>query len=89
MVFEEALYINGSQRKMLSIEDVTQLATNSLDLYNEIKNNLFCPECEKPHLTYNSCTTKSNYFSTRNLESHADTCSFKCKRATNHQLELL
>ena len=38
MVFEEALYINGSQRKMLSIEDVTQLATNSLDLYNEIKN---------------------------------------------------
>lgn len=47
MVFEEALYINGSQRKMLSIEDVTQLATNSLDLYNEIKNNLFCPECEK------------------------------------------
>lgn len=89
MVFEEALYINGSQRKMLSIEDVTQLATNSLDLYNEIKNNLFCPECEKPHLTYNSCTTKSNYFSTHNLESHADTCSFKCKRATNHQLELL
>lgn len=89
MVFEEAIFIKGSNRKKYSVEEVTQLRNHDLKTYASVKDYLFCPECEKPHLTHNLCTTKSDYFSTYNKEEHDAECSIKCKKAASRQLELL
>lgn len=89
MVFEEAIFIKGSNRKKYSVEEVTKLRKQDLKAYALIKDYLYCPECETPHLTHNLCSTKSDYFSTHNKEKHDIDCSIECPKATAQHLEQL
>lgn len=89
MVFEEALLKTETLRRKISIEEVTYIRKNAPQKYAELKDNLYCPECEKPHLTHKLCVDKANYFSTHIGEEHDDECSFKCEKASTKQLEAL
>lgn len=87
--FEEAKYINGTVTKIYPIEEVTALRNHSLEKYNEIKNNFFCPECERPHLVHNLCKNHNSYFSTSKGQSHIVGCSYECDMATKKILSCL
>lgn len=87
VIFEEAIYISANDKRMYSIEDVTELRKHNFKEYNRIKNNLFCPECEQPHLTHKLCSTKANHFSTHIGDKHKDECSFNCEKASTKTLE--
>ena len=89
MFFEEALLKKDSIRVKISVEEVTYLRKNNLQKYAEIKDHLYCPECERPHLTHKLCADRANYFATHIGEEHDDDCSFKCEKASTKQLEAL
>lgn len=87
MKFEEAKYIFADNKRLYSVEEVTELRIKNPKEFLRIKNHLYCPECETPHLSHNLCSTRCNYFSTYNGENHKDECLFKCEKASTKLLE--
>lgn len=85
--FEEALYLGNGDRVLYSVEQISSMRKEDNNEYNQLKDHLFCPECELPHLVHHSCTTKSDYFSANPHEQHEECCSFFCNKATKTILE--
>ncbi len=74
MKFEEA-YLKR-HHKTISIDNISFLfKTNKTLFVNELKDNLFCPECEQAQLAYNNASTP--YLSAYPKSEHAEWCSLK------------
>lgn len=80
--FEEAKYINGIVTKMYSVEEISEIRQNNLQLFSAIKEYIFCPECDQPQLTHNLCQNKHDCLSTRSGQFHVAGCSYECEKAT-------
>ena len=80
--FEEAKYIKGTVAKMYSVEEISEIRQNNLQLFSAIKEYIFCPECDQPQLTHNLCQNKHDYLSTRSGQFHVAGCSYECEKAT-------
>lgn len=87
--FEEAIYIKETYSEMYSVEELTEIRKNDLQRFEEIKEYIFCPECNQPQLTHNLCQNKQDYLSTRLGQFHIAGCSYECKKATKKILTLL
>ncbi len=90
MKFEEALYNFSGNRRMYTVEEISELrGKNKLEEFSRIGNHLFCPECEKPQLKHNSCSDKCDYFSTYRDQTHDSDCSYGCKKASKKVMEII
>lgn len=87
--FEEAKYINGIVTRMYSVSEISEIRQNNLQRFSEIKEYIFCPECDQPQLTHNLCQNKKDYLSTRPGQFHMAGCSYECEKATKKILTYL
>lgn len=87
--FEEALFLLHGNRKLYTIDEISDYRQNNNDYYIKIKNYLFCPECEIPHLVHHKCVNKHDYLSTIQNEFHLADCSFSCDKTTKEMLNTI
>ena len=89
--FEEAMYINGNEHRLYTVEEISNFRkiNNTFPVFLNIKNHLFCPECEIPHLSHNECDNSKDYFSTYPNQNHADGCSYTLERASKDEINAL
>lgn len=82
--FEEAVFINENIHRSYTVEEISALRRNSKTLakYLEIKDHLFCPECEAPQLAHRECDKTKDFFATYPNQNHANECSFNLERAS-------
>ena len=84
--FEEALYISGSTKIPYSIDKFTKIREANFEEYTILKDFLFCPECNIPHLVHKYCANNHSYFSTHPNEAHDMSCSLSYSKASHKLL---
>lgn len=84
--FYEAAYINPNKSfELITIDKLTQVRNDNPILFeNEFKHYLFCPECQKPHLSHHNAKTPYLSKHLAYLEKHESGCSKICPPLSNN-----